>query len=97
MSRQSAIIGTACCIASALGYTTVNCLKRFLTTQCDRPMMLAVQDSVSVVLVGVWLIWRYRKAKRKRGDDTNPKRERGQESETSLTLRLRWTFRPRRS
>jgi drug/metabolite transporter (DMT)-like permease len=61
--RRSAIIGTACCIASALGYATVNCLKRFLTMQCDRPMVLAVQDSVSVVLVGAWLIWRSERMK----------------------------------
>jgi drug/metabolite transporter, DME family len=57
---NSAILGTACCVASALGYTTVNVLKRSLAVEYDRPMVLAVLDSVSVVLVGAWLLWHAR-------------------------------------
>jgi len=54
--RDGAVLGVACCVASALGYTVVNAFKRLLTVHCDRPMMLCVQDSVSVVVVGAWLI-----------------------------------------
>ena len=56
-----ASLGTACCLASALGYTVVNACKRLLTVHCDRPMMLCVQDSVSVAVVGAWLLWQARR------------------------------------
>ncbi len=58
-----ASLGTACCLASALGYTVVNACKRLLTVHCDRPMMLCVQDSVSVAVVGAWLLWQARRGR----------------------------------
>ena len=61
--RKWKALGAACCLASALGYTVVNSCKRLLTVHCDRPLMLSIQDSVSVVVVGAWLFWQARRGR----------------------------------
>ena len=53
-----AILGTACCLVSALGYTAANVCLRRLAVDCDGVWVLCMKASVSVAVVGPWLIGR---------------------------------------
>jgi drug/metabolite transporter (DMT)-like permease len=53
-----AILGTACCLVSALGYTAANVCLRRLADDCDAAWVTCVKASVSVAVVGPWLIGR---------------------------------------
>lgn len=55
-------VGTACCVGAAVGYTGVNLCVRLLTVRCDQLVLLLIKELVAVVLVGPWLIWRWRRA-----------------------------------
>jgi len=51
------MLGTVCCVFSALGYTAVNICLRFLTVNCDQVFVIFIKELVAVVIVGPWLIW----------------------------------------
>ncbi len=53
-----ALLGTTCCLVSALGYTAANICLRRLAVDCDAVWVTCVKASVAVVLVGPWLLWR---------------------------------------
>lgn len=53
-----AMLGAACCIFAAVGYTAANTLLRKLTVQQDPMWLLCVKESVAVVLLGPWLAYR---------------------------------------
>jgi DME family drug/metabolite transporter len=50
------VLGTACCIGAAVGYTASNICLRILTVRQDPAWILCVKESVAVVLVGPWLL-----------------------------------------
>ena len=52
------LLGTACCIASALGYTAVNICLRSLADHAQLAWATCVKESVTVLVVGPWLLWR---------------------------------------
>jgi drug/metabolite transporter (DMT)-like permease len=51
------IAGTACCIVSALGYTSVNICLRVLTDSADLVWVICIKELVTVVVVGPWLAY----------------------------------------
>ena len=51
------ILGTACCVLSALAYTATNICLRFLSVHCDQVWVICVKELVTVVAVGPWLAW----------------------------------------
>ena len=54
-----AAIGTACCIASALGYSMSNiCLRQLAELQCDPMWVTCNKELVTVVVVGPWVLYR---------------------------------------
>ena len=52
------LLGTTCCIASALGYTAANVCLRILADHAQLAWAICVKESVTVALVGPWLLWR---------------------------------------
>ncbi len=57
MGLDPIMLGTVCCIFSALGYTAVNICLRFLTVNCDQVLIVCIKELVAVVIVGPWLVW----------------------------------------
>ncbi len=53
-----ALLGTACCLVSALGYTAANICLRRLAVDCDAAWVTCVKASVAALLVAPWLLWR---------------------------------------
>jgi len=51
------ILGTACCILAAVGYSSVNVCLRDLANKVDQTWILFVKESVAVAVVGPWLAW----------------------------------------
>lgn len=52
-SIDPALLGTVCCLLSALGYTAANiCLRQSAALQLDPAWVICVKESVSVVVVG---------------------------------------------
>jgi len=51
-----AVLGTACCIASALGYTAANaCMRQLASLGADTMWAVCVKEVVTVAVVGPWL------------------------------------------
>ena len=56
-SFDPAIVGTLCCIASALGYTGANiCLRKLAVLNADEMWVICIKELVTVVAVGPWLL-----------------------------------------
>ena len=56
---RPAVAGTACCIASALGYTAASiCMRQLAAMECDPLWVTFNKESVTVLVVGTWLIYR---------------------------------------
>ena len=53
-----ALLGTACCLVSAIGYTAANICLRRLAVDCDAAWVTCVKASVAALLVGPWLLCR---------------------------------------
>ena len=53
-----ALLGTACCLVSALGYTAANICLRRLAVDCDAAWVTCVKASVAALLVCPWLLYR---------------------------------------
>lgn len=53
-----ALLGTACCLVSALGYTAANICLRRLAVDCDAAWVTCVKASVAALLVGPWIVYR---------------------------------------
>jgi len=54
---EPAVLGTVCCLFSALCYTATNiCLRAVI--QIDPAWVICVKETVSVAVVGPWLLWR---------------------------------------
>jgi drug/metabolite transporter (DMT)-like permease len=52
-----AILGTACCISSALCYTAANiCMRQLTLIEADKTWAITVREMVSVAAVGPWLL-----------------------------------------
>jgi len=52
------VIGTACCVISALGYTATNICLRFLADHANQVQVICVKELVTVAVVGPWLLVR---------------------------------------
>jgi len=53
------VAGTACCVVSALGYTSANiCMRRLVELDCDPVWAICNKEVVAVLLVGPYLLWR---------------------------------------
>ena len=52
------VLGTAYCIASAIGYTATNiCLRQLTTLGTDPAWVICIKETVTVAVVGPWLAW----------------------------------------
>ncbi|MCL4203092.1 MAG: hypothetical protein KJ000_11380 [Pirellulaceae bacterium] len=57
---EPALLGTVCCLLSAISYTAANvCLRQLAGQQIDEAWVICVKEIVSVVVVGPWLLWRF--------------------------------------
>jgi drug/metabolite transporter (DMT)-like permease len=55
------VLGTAFCILAALGYSAANVCLRYLAVQDNRVLTICVKESVTVAVVGPWLVyWAWR-------------------------------------
>jgi len=62
---EPAVLGTACCLLSALCYTAANiCLRQLAAIQIDPAWVICIKETVSVVVVGPWLLWRVARGER---------------------------------
>jgi len=52
------LLGTGCCTVAALGYTAANICVQTLQARNPLIWVLFVKESVAVLLVGPWLLWR---------------------------------------
>ncbi len=55
---HSPVLGTLLCLASALGYSTVNLLLRRLGTRYDPVWIIWVKETITIVPLVPWLAWR---------------------------------------
>lgn len=52
-----AVLGTACCVASALCYTAANiCLRKLAQLEVDETWVICIKEVVTVAVVGPWLL-----------------------------------------
>ncbi len=49
------VLGTACCVFAALGYTIANLCLRYLTVDHDVAWVLCIKETVAVAVLGPWL------------------------------------------
>jgi drug/metabolite transporter, DME family len=57
---EPALLGTACCLLSALCYTAANvCLRQLAEQEIDSAWVICVKEIISVAVVGPWLLWRF--------------------------------------
>jgi drug/metabolite transporter (DMT)-like permease len=57
--------GAACCLLSALCYTAANvCLRQLAAIQIDPAWVICIKETVSVGIVGPWLLWRVARGER---------------------------------
>jgi drug/metabolite transporter (DMT)-like permease len=56
------VIGTTCCIISAVGYTATNICLRFLADHANPVLVICVKELVTVAVVGPWLLYLGRRA-----------------------------------
>ncbi|MCX7425673.1 MAG: DMT family transporter [Planctomycetia bacterium] len=52
------VVGTACCIVAALGYTGAHICLRKLAVACDPAWVTCVKASVAMVAIGPWIVYR---------------------------------------
>lgn len=55
--RDPVVLGTACCVVSALGYTAANICLRKLAPEADKMWTICVKEVVTVSVVGPWLVY----------------------------------------
>lgn len=56
---EPAVLGTACCIVSALCYTASNiCMRRLAALEADEMWVTCIKETVSVAVIGPWLLVR---------------------------------------
>ncbi len=58
------VVGTACCIVSALGYTATNICLRRLATEADKMWTVCIKEVVTVAVIGPWLLLQAFRARR---------------------------------
>ena len=52
-------LGTACCLAAAVGYTGANiCLRQLAEIKADPASVICLKETTAVVLLCPWLLWR---------------------------------------
>jgi DME family drug/metabolite transporter len=51
------VLGTACCVVSALGYTAANICLRKLAPEADKMWTICIKEVVTVSVVGPWLVY----------------------------------------
>ncbi len=57
---EPALLGTTCCLLSALSYTAANiCLRQLAGLQIEPAWTICVKEIVAVSIVGPWLLWRW--------------------------------------
>jgi hypothetical protein len=62
---EPALLGTACCLLSALCYTAANiCLRQLAGQQIEPALTICIKEVVSVSIVGPWLLWRWVRGER---------------------------------
>jgi drug/metabolite transporter (DMT)-like permease len=62
---EPALLGTACCLLSALCYTAANiCLRQLAGQQIEPAWTICIKEVVSVSIVGPWLLWRWVRGER---------------------------------
>ncbi len=57
-ATDPAIVGTACCIFSAVGYTAANICLRVLADSAPLALSICVKELVTVVFIAPWVLWR---------------------------------------
>jgi len=56
---RPALVGTVCCILSALGYTAASiCMRQLGALECDEMWAICNKELVTVVVVGPWILYR---------------------------------------
>jgi len=58
-----ALAGLGCCVFSAIAYTIVNALLRDLSVRCDQVWILAIKETMTVLVLGPWLLWQSRQGR----------------------------------
>lgn len=51
------VLGTACCVFAAFGYSVVNICLRHLRNGYDPAWILCMKESMAVVVLGPWFVW----------------------------------------
>lgn len=65
LGLDPAVVGTACCVASAVGYTAANiCLRKLAALGADEMWVTCVKEVVTVSVIGPWLVWQSSRGRR---------------------------------